>query len=511
MERISEKKLPPIFKMSVLYNILPYYGYIHRWRRLLEKINTETKEIWDQNREQLMYIGRDFKRDIELDSFKIYRSKLRPNRSWIDLFSLSLSYDFCKKKFDLTNLIDNLTGDEVIIIDSHDDIFKGYQIHYWSKDCISDILPAIKCPSFKSETKNYKTSMIEEMKQFIFDQSHTKSIIIENAGDKLSISLVYGNIIKITHMTFSSFHIIKFFDKLQERYKLWEIDDCACKPKKIRVRAESIENVKITIDKLKWISNIIDVKLGMHINCVQFTKVFFNYNSMFFNHSARRMSHSDTNFIFTGDTLAVVDKGNYYDFRLDQRTKESENSYIMWRNIIENESKSCFALDVNEIYNFRFILTDKEDKYSEDKGFIEDLKKCSTHEERCFIVFDKKDITLKIDIDRVKMKMPEQEFYSKVDVRINDKIGSEDIIKLLKHIPNHLSIRLEADYFDDIVELMNCDILIEKLREQGIKFWHNGIEIEPRIIKSKMDEHAFKNEVKKTEAKRDRLSMDCDK
>ena len=149
MERISAKKIPPIFKMSVLCNILPYYGHIHRWRRLLEKISTKTKEIWDQNREQLMYIGRDFKRDIELDKLKNkYARHLRPNRSWIDLFSLSLSYDFCESLFDLTNLIDNLTGDEVIIIDSHDDIFKGYQIHYWSKDRISDILPTIKCPSF---------------------------------------------------------------------------------------------------------------------------------------------------------------------------------------------------------------------------------------------------------------------------------------------------------------------------------------------------------------------------
>ena len=91
MERISTKKLPPIFKMSVLWDILPYYGHLHRWRRLLEKINTETKEIWDQNREQLMHIGRDFKREIELDHLKGNASNLRPNRSWLDLFSLSLS------------------------------------------------------------------------------------------------------------------------------------------------------------------------------------------------------------------------------------------------------------------------------------------------------------------------------------------------------------------------------------------------------------------------------------
>ena len=131
MERIRAKKLPPIFKMSVLCNILPYYGHLHIWRKLLEMINSKTKDIWDQNREQLMYIGRDFKRDIELDNLKICINKLRPNRSWLDLFTLSLSNDFrLQNVFFITTLTDNLNEDEVIIIDSHDDIFKAYQIQY---------------------------------------------------------------------------------------------------------------------------------------------------------------------------------------------------------------------------------------------------------------------------------------------------------------------------------------------------------------------------------------------
>ena len=94
----------------------------------------------------------------------------------------------------------------------------------------------------------------------------------------------------------------------------------------------------------------------------------------------------------------------------------------------------------------RLILTDKEEINSEDKDFIEDLKEFSKHQERCLIVFDKKDITLRIGIYEVEMKMPELECYSKVDVKIIDKIEPMDIIEMLKHIPNHLAIILEADY-----------------------------------------------------------------
>ena len=371
MEKISTKKLPPIFKMSVLWNILPHYGHLHRWRRLLEKINKETKEIWDQNREQLIYIGRDFKREIELDSLNKDAWYLRPNRSWLDLFTLSLSNYFCYSNFDFTILIDYLNEDEVIILDSHDDIFKSYQIYFWRKDKISDILPAIKCPSFKFETKIRKTSEMDEMRWLIYNQINAKSIVIENAGDKVSINLVYGDTIKIRPRT-SYFSLnTEFNDKLKKIYTLWEIEDCACKPKKIRVWVDDFEYLKYAIDQLKWISNINDVKLGMDIGSQHYLRSFSNYGTIVFNHSSRWIGDRHTNFIFTGDTFAVVSKGNYYNFRLDEKTKESEDSYIKG-NIVKNNSKNYFALDLDRIKKFCCILADKEEKNSEDKTFIED-------------------------------------------------------------------------------------------------------------------------------------------
>ena len=156
------------------------------------------------------------------------------------------------------------------------------------------------------------------------------------------------------------------------------------------------------------------------------------------------------------------------------------------------------------------IQTDEEEINSKDKKFIEDLKELSTQEQGCFIVFNKKDVTLKKDIDKVKIKWPKQEYYYKVDVKINFKVKPENIICMLEHIPKHFTIRLEADYLDEIIELMKSKILIEKLEEQKIKFLYKGIEVEPRIIKSKIDEDDLKNEVIEIAAKRDRFNMACD-
>ena len=235
-----------------------------------------------------------------------------------------------------------------------------------------------------------------------------------------------------------------------------------------------------------------------------------DYDTMVFNHSARLTSDKASNFIFKGDSLTVVSEGKSYNFRLDETTKKSKNSEIRGR-ILNINSENYFALNVDRIYNLRFILKDEEVKNRERKYFIEDL--ISTQEELgCLIIFNKKDITLKIDIDKFKMIMPGQElYYSKVDVKINDKIKPEGIICMLNHIPDHLTIRLEVDSIDEIIEPMKSKILIERLKEQGIKFLYKGIEIEPRIIKSEQDEDDLKNELKEIETKRERLNMDCDK
>ena len=276
-----------------------------------------------------MYIGRDFKRDLELDSLNIDTSELRTNRSWIDFFKLSLSYNYFDEiLFDYTDLIDCLSEDEVIILDSHDDVFKEYQIHYWRKDRISDILPAIKCPSFKPETKIFKTSEIDEMKNFIFDHNHAKSIVMENTDEKLFINFVYGDTLKIIPRGIKGLRRTNYFDKLKERYKLWEIDDCVCKPKKIRIWEDDCFFLKYDIEEHVRISNINDIKVGVYDWGEDRDKMYSNSDTIVFNHLSKKMSDNETNFIFLGDSLTVVEFGNSYNFRLDQRTKESEYSYI---------------------------------------------------------------------------------------------------------------------------------------------------------------------------------------
>ena len=62
---------------------------------------------------------------------------------------------------------------------------------------------------------------MKEISQFIYDQNHIKSIVIENTDEELSINFIYGDTVKITPNTFYySYLNTKYFDKLKERYML---------------------------------------------------------------------------------------------------------------------------------------------------------------------------------------------------------------------------------------------------------------------------------------------------
>ena len=122
MESKSKTKLPPIFKLPLLSSILPYFGYLHEWRKLLTMINRETEAIWEENTDIISYIGKDFKQEKYIDFLKDLRNV---RKSFINLYSLTTKFCNLYNNNNLKNvlsLIDKLDEDETIIWD----IYKSY-------------------------------------------------------------------------------------------------------------------------------------------------------------------------------------------------------------------------------------------------------------------------------------------------------------------------------------------------------------------------------------------------
>ena len=62
MEKAESEKIPSIFKFSNLCNILPYFGYLHEWKFILELMCIKTRQIWSENKEAFIQWGKKYKK-----------------------------------------------------------------------------------------------------------------------------------------------------------------------------------------------------------------------------------------------------------------------------------------------------------------------------------------------------------------------------------------------------------------------------------------------------------------
>ena len=267
MESKSKSKLPPVFKMSVLCNILPYYGYLHQWKRLLTEINSSTHDIWKNNEESLLYIGRDIKEEREL-TFKDIR---KIKRRWINLYLLYWCKPFgTQNKIgrDLISVIDCLFEHEVIVFKKgksrlnyflpgvKNDFEDYFQIYFWKEEHISNILPAILCPSFKKEKRCFKPSESESLRKFIYNQIELKALVIEKKHNEVVVYPVFDPYLLIENDK-SWNENAKML--MKERNEIWPIKKWACRPTMLYVNTYQENEERCNIEELPCLENIHDV------------------------------------------------------------------------------------------------------------------------------------------------------------------------------------------------------------------------------------------------------------
>ena len=261
MESKSKRKLPPVFKMSVLCNILPYYGYLHEWKRLLTEINSATHDIWKDNEESMMYIGRDIKEEKDITDKDIRKIK----RRWIDLYSLCWSKDSLGliKLIDLLSLKDNLINNEAIVLKTAKSYQNNFQFYFWKEEHISNILPAILCPSFKKERLCFKPSESESLSNFIGNQIQSKALVIEKKHNEVVVYPVFDSFLFIEND--------KSWNKnartlMKEMNKIWPIKKWVCRPTILYVDPYQENEKRYKIEEMPCLENIHDVHVIINEN-----------------------------------------------------------------------------------------------------------------------------------------------------------------------------------------------------------------------------------------------------
>ena len=267
MEKEIDWKLPPILKLPLLSRILPYFGYLHMWRRLLTQINKETEQIWEDNTETLVYIGQNYKKEKDLHKCTDLRSI---RRSFIDLYSLvisnselnSLSF---QKHF--LSLIKKLNKNEAIIWDIHKSCINKYSIWFCKKEDIHLFLPVVLCTSFKIYRYEFddEDSLLKLMKYV--NKYLSKAIVIEKEFTNMYLYSVFSSILRIENKE----GWIKDTEALTyNMIKTWQIKNWDCKPTKLQTNIDdNVENIKSILAQsgIEKINDVLfDIKISSDSN-----------------------------------------------------------------------------------------------------------------------------------------------------------------------------------------------------------------------------------------------------
>ena len=239
MESISNKKLPPIFKLSLLSKILPYFGYLHDWKMILESINKKTNDIWDQNKEVLKYLGRDLKFRIYLEDSSIKFSENILLKVELFKFQTERFIKFHQgtkktlgkiKKLKIDSLIlqlcNQLNEDNAIVFQKWGD--KIDEIFLQTRKEIAEMIPSPKCTSSILEIKTLKDNQAKYLWKYIADSIELKRVIVKkNKNNTFEVNSITPH----HYLDWDEYNILN--EEVRERlatYYSCPISNCICKP-----------------------------------------------------------------------------------------------------------------------------------------------------------------------------------------------------------------------------------------------------------------------------------------
>ena len=264
MELISTKKLPPIFKLSLLSKILPYFGYLHDWKWILESMNKKTNDIWDQNKEVLKYWGRDLKPCLPIDDRLIKLLKNIMLKAELFKFQTERFFKFHLetektldkiKKMEIDSLIlqicNQLNEDNAIVFQKWGD--KIDEIFLQTRTEIAEMIPSSKCTSSILEIKVFDNSQAQDLWKYITDSIKLKRVIVKkNENNNFEVDSITSH----HFLDRDEYNILS--EEVREKlatYYSCPVSNCICKPKILWFKKEHLnEAFKEQIDEIWGLS-----------------------------------------------------------------------------------------------------------------------------------------------------------------------------------------------------------------------------------------------------------------
>ena len=286
MESISTKKLPPNFKLSLLSKILPYFGYLHDWKWILESINKKTNEIWDQNKEELKYWGRDLKLSLHLEDWSFNFSenillkaelfKFQTHRFYRFNWGKEKTFDKIKElKIDslILQLCSQLNEDNAIVFQKL--FYNTDEIFFQTRTEIAEMIPSSKCTSSIWEMKEFENSQAQDLWKYITDSIKLKRVIVKkNESNTFEVD----SIVSHHYLDQDKYNI--FNKEVRESFVTYyscPVSNCICKPKTLLLNSCYLYNMsEERIDEILGLSLLENVnRLKVDGDVVTFSEISY--------------------------------------------------------------------------------------------------------------------------------------------------------------------------------------------------------------------------------------------
>ena len=238
MEQTNSESLPPIFKLSALCNILPYFGYLHEWKNLLESISTWTNQVWNENREALMHWGKDYKQETWLiyDDEEFIINKGIPQN--LELFTLTTNwFDWVWNKEKIENnwinirliaiLLNRLNTNDTIVIDQHKDN-RLKSIIIWAEHEAEESTRSPMCTSITSNIKEFNEDKVADLWKHIYKKVQSRRVVLKKKKEDNIIEV--NSVVPHSMSESEDYNLLgSEYEKLKDNFSC-PVDNWICKP-----------------------------------------------------------------------------------------------------------------------------------------------------------------------------------------------------------------------------------------------------------------------------------------
>ena len=520
MEQTNSKSLPPIFKLSALCNILPYFGYLHEWKNLLESISTGTNQVWNENREALMHWGKDYKQEtwlIYYDEEFIINKGIPQN---LELFTLTTNWfdwnNYRKEENNWINirlvtiLLNRQNTNNAILIDQHI-YYRLKSITIWAEYEAEESTPSPMCTSITSNIKKFDENKVTDIWKHIYEKVQSRRVVLRK---KENNTIEVNSVVPLSMLESEDYNLLSSdYEKVKDNFSC-PVDNWICKPASLwwwpfkiikymdifkfkSLTEEKLEEITRKIWDLSTTKNIKQLKVSRMIddfssfeNLLKLKEAIPNTKIVFdFKYERNQYMNPSWRFEINSKAVTCVFKGRERNF---EQIGDWVDDYFLFSNIKPIENSSYAILKMNGFIWSNLVL--KERSWVDDWRipYIDELKKNTETNDDLFIIADLNNLTIYLYFSDINKYSSILKYFKHIIILIGlYDLKNKESIEKINNLPKQHHYELRTDYRKDVkYDFLN--LIDPRFKSLSIRYLGYPYEIKIKRSNSTSNELASK-------------------